>query len=242
MTVWNIAAAACSDRGRVRKNNEDAVAMDSDAGIFIVCDGMGGAAAGEVASRRTADSVLAALTSNRSANLSDAIQAANADLYAAARLERDHGGMGTTIVVLSFAGETTWVAHVGDSRCYRLRGNRFEQMTNDHSFVAEQVRSGLMTQAEAASSPMRNVITHAIGTNEHVEADLIEWPVADDDVCLLASDGLTREVSDDDIAGILRGMRDPEDACEALVAAANEAGGRDNVSCIVVRFRNRRAP
>lgn len=241
MTAWSLAAAARSDRGRVRNNNEDAFAMDVDAGIFIVCDGMGGAAAGEVASRRTADSVLAALRNKPPVNLSDAIKAANADVFAAAKLERDHGGMGTTLVALSFAGETVRVAHVGDSRCYRLRDSRFEQMTNDHSFVAEQVRRGLMTQVEAASSPMRNVITHAIGTNEHVEADLIEWPVADDDICLLASDGLTREVSDDDIAGILRAMRDPEDACKVLVAAANEAGGRDNVSCIVVRFRNRPA-
>jgi protein phosphatase len=239
MKTWIAKSAACSDRGRSRSNNEDAIAIDPVAGIFIVCDGMGGAAAGEIASRNVADNVLKALQQNPALSLLAAISAANKELFVAANEQNDRWGMGTTIVALRFKNDTAVVANVGDSRCYRLREDMFDQMTRDHSFVADQIRRGLMTREEAATSPMKNVITRAVGTSEQVEIDTVTWHIEDGDVYLLTTDGLTRELSDLEIGEIVGAHVDPEAACNALIAAANEVGGRDNISCVVVRIASR---
>lgn len=225
-----------SDRGQVRANNEDAFAIDVDAGVFIVCDGMGGAASGEIASRMTADGVLGAVREDPSIALATAIASANQKLFVAAREEIENHGMGTTIVALKLAGNTAAVANVGDSRCYRLRDSVLEQMTQDHSFVGEQVRRGLMSASEAALSSMKNVITRAVGTSEQLEVDAAEWEIRSDDLYLLASDGLTREVSDQGIAEILREHENLQAACGRLLNAANDAGGRDNATCILIRI------
>jgi protein phosphatase len=126
---------------------------------------------------------------------------------------------------------------VGDSRCYRFRESRLERLTHDHSLVDEQVRLGQLTQAQAETSPMRNVITRAVGTQDEVDADVIEFVVAADDLYLLASDGLMREVDDASIAGILGDASNLEETCAQLIRTANEAGGRDNITCVLVRAR-----
>jgi serine/threonine protein phosphatase PrpC len=236
MTEWNVTAAYRSDRGHVRGNNEDAVAADVQAGVFIVCDGMGGAAAGEIASRRTADGVFDAVQKNHGTSLAAAIASANESLFLVAGGTSYLHGMGTTIVALKLTGDAAELANVGDSRCYRLRGGILEQMTQDHSFVAEQMRRGLMTEQEAATSPMKSVITRAVGTCESVDVDTVHWQIKNGDIYLLASDGLTRELSDRAIAEVLREVQEPDAACDVLVAAANRAGGRDNVTCVVVRI------
>ena len=145
--------------------------------------------------------------------------------------------MGTTLVAMATRDHRAWVAHVGDSRCYRLRDGRLERLTHDHSLVDEQVRLGQLTQAQAETSPMRNVITRAVGTQDEVDADVIEFAVAPGDVYLLASDGLMREVDDERIAGILRASEGLEETCAKLIRAANEAGGRDNITCVLARAR-----
>ena len=146
-------------------------------------------------------------------------------------------GMGTTLVAMATRGHHAWVAHVGDSRCYRFRDSRLERLTHDHSLVDEQVRLGQLTQAQAEMSPMRNVITRAVGTQDEVDADVIEFAVIPGDLYLLASDGLMREVDDEQIAAILRASGELEQTCAQLIEAANRAGGRDNITCVLARAR-----
>jgi serine/threonine protein phosphatase PrpC len=234
-----LTAAGISDRGRSRRANEDFFVMVPEAGAFVVCDGMGGAAAGETASHLAAETAAAALaTAKRSAGaIREAVRLANSAVYERARRDRRLEGMGTTLVALSLSGNTAWVGHVGDSRCYRWRSGTLERLTQDHSLVEEQIRIGRMTREQARRSPMQNVITRAVGTRTEVVADVQEFQLQHDDVFLLASDGLTRELTDVTIAGILRADgSDLDAACANLIAAANAAGGRDNITCVLVRF------
>jgi PPM family protein phosphatase len=212
--------------------------MVPEAGAFVVCDGMGGAAAGETASHLAAETAAAALAkAKRGAGaIREAVRMANKAVYDRARRDRRLEGMGTTLVALSLSGDTAWVGHVGDSRCYRWRSGTLERLTQDHSLVEEQIRIGRMTREQARRSPMQNVITRAVGTRAEVVADVQEFQLQHDDVFLLASDGLTRELTDAAIAGILRADgSDLDAACGNLIAAANAAGGRDNITCVLVR-------
>jgi protein phosphatase len=143
--------------------------------------------------------------------------------------------MGTTLVALSLDASKAWVGHVGDSRCYRWRGGKLERLTQDHSLVEEQIRIGRMTREQARRSPMQNVITRAVGTRPDVQVDIQELELQRDDVFLIASDGLTRELDDAAIGKILKEAADVEKACVALLTAANGAGGRDNITCVLVR-------
>jgi serine/threonine protein phosphatase PrpC len=244
-----------TDVGCVRPHNEDSCAADSAMGAFVVCDGIGGAAAGEIASRldylrsRLA-SMPAAECSSSAQRLCEAIHTANAAVLTAGRRARHLRGMGTTVVALLFGsaadghghGELA-LAHVGDSRCYRLRDGRMELLTSDHSFVAEQVRAGHMTEAEAERSPMRSFITRAIGTTPAVEPEVQRVHCRAGDLYLLASDGLTGELADPEIAAAMATIATlPEptaamlDAvCAGLVASANARGGHDNVTVLLVR-------
>jgi PPM family protein phosphatase len=236
-------AAGASDQGRIRKSNEDAYGLSvhnrEGECNFVVCDGMGGAAAGEVASRLAVDAMLEAMSQNplTPESLQNAVDAANHSVHVSAEHNPARAGMGTTLVAMATRGNRAWVAHVGDSRCYRFRSNSLESLTRDHSLVDEQVRLGQLTPAQAEVSPMRNVITRAIGTQDEVDADVIEFAVAPGDLYLLASDGLMREVDDEQIADILRGAEQLEKTCADLIWAANEAGGRDNITCLLVRAR-----
>jgi serine/threonine protein phosphatase PrpC len=239
--VLEYEAAGLSDQGRTRKSNEDAYGLNLSEGAcnFVVCDGMGGAAAGEIASRLAVEAMLGAMNHGALTleTFQQAVAAANDSVHRSANQDPSRAGMGTTLVAMATRGNRAWVAHVGDSRCYRLRGGRLERLTHDHSLVDEQVRLGQLTPAQAETSPMRNVITRAVGTQDEVAADLIEFAVAPGDMYLLASDGLMREVDDEHIARILRAAGDLEQACAQLIRAANEAGGHDNITCLLARAR-----
>jgi serine/threonine protein phosphatase PrpC len=253
---WRPAFAMLSHRGRVRRANQDVCAALPERGAFVVCDGIGGAAGGEVASRLASEAFLDSLRrvvpatkgASNSANhsrdcLSAAVKAANDAVFRYSRRSPGLSGMGTTLVAAlleSSGAGTLWLANVGDSRCYRLRAGVLEQLTEDHSLVEEQVRAGTLSSIQAASSPIRNIITRAIGSQIDVEADIASYPVQHGDIYLLATDGLTHELTDNAIAGILaktlgeRSSGALDAACQALVDAANAHGGRDNVTVLLI--------
>lgn len=233
-------AAALTHVGRIRTTNEDAYGLCLEAGVFAVCDGMGGAAAGEVASQLTVDTVIERFCKPDSSNdrlktMEEAIDEANELVHARSERESALHGMGTTLVALSISDGHALIAHVGDSRCYLYRQGELIRETNDHSLVDEQVRMGQLTQDQAERSPLRNVITRAIGTQRSVAPELLEMDLEKGDLLLLCSDGLTRELPDERIAGVLSEESDLEGLCGRLVDAAIESGGRDNVTCVVVK-------
>jgi len=233
-------AAAVTDRGRKRPSNEDAFGFSVEHGVFVVCDGMGGAAAGEIASSLAADEVVRLLSSREAdARLPEAaesaISKANHVIHSRAQRNVKLNGMGTTLVGLLASENHVLVFNVGDSRCYRLRNLTLEQVTLDHSLVEEQVRLGRMTASEALRSPLRNVITRALGTQPEVTPDTFELEAADGDLFLLCSDGLTRELPDQQIESLLAAELPLDELCAHLVAAAKKAGGSDNITCLLVR-------
>lgn len=234
------AAAAVSDRGRMRSNNEDAFGYSVEHGVYVVCDGMGGAAGGEVASSLAVDEVLRVLSHPACAAslpqaAHQAVSAANHAVFSRAEQNPRLAGMGTTLVVLVTAGHRAWVLNVGDSRCYRLCAGTVEQITLDHSLVEEHVRAGRMTPTEALRSPLRNVITRAIGTQQAIAADCFELEPRPGDLFLLCSDGLTRELPDAEIYDILNDEGSLQERLVRLVDAANQVGGQDNITCILVQ-------
>lgn len=244
------AVAAVSDCGSKRPSNEDTFRFSAEHGVYIVCDGMGGAAAGEIASGMAADEVLSVLCGRPAgAPLEEAVEtavrSANETILFRAEHEPQLNGMGTTLVGLVTEGRRVLVFNVGDSRCYRWRPTvpehdkkkrgKLEQISQDHSLVEEQVRMGHITPAEALLSPLRNVITRALGTQPGVEPDLFDLKAEDGDIFLLCSDGLTGELPDPLIASLLDSSLPLEDLCVRLVDAANQAGGHDNITCMLVR-------
>lgn len=238
--VLHYLAAAVTDRGRKRTSNEDAFGYSVEHGVYLVCDGMGGAAAGEVASSIAVDETLAKLSARTAAvplprAAEEAVNAANQAIYMRAQRNPKLNGMGTTLVGLLVNESHVCVVNVGDSRCYRIHGGQMEQVTLDHSLVEEQVRMGRMTPAQALRSPMRNVITRALGTQPSVTPDLFEMDAQAGDLFLLCSDGLTRELSDLTIQSLLAGNAPLQDRCTRLVEAAKKAGGQDNITCVLVQ-------
>lgn len=259
-----------SDRGRVRRRNEDACAAAPLYGVFVVCDGMGGAAGGEIASHLAAETFVSHLSQGEGhrgqiasrirGGIAGAVQAANRAVYQQARKAPNLSGMGTTLVGLVqipagsevpvAASEEAdderrslpawWLVHVGDSRGYLWRNRRLERLTADHSIVEEQVRAGQITEAQAVESPMRNLITRAVGTEASVEPEIRALYPEEQDVYLLASDGLTRDLTDEEIMTILCRMPSRitegilHSACRELVDAANGKGGSDNVTVVLV--------
>jgi len=240
--VLHYPAAALSDRGRKRPSNEDAFGFSVEDGVYVVCDGMGGAAAGEVASSVAVEEVLHLLT-GRGQNgnpmlpgaIEDALVAANEAIFLRAQRNKRLSGMGTTVVVLAVQDAHVWVLNIGDSRCYRLRQGRLELLTLDHSLVEEQVRMGRMTQSEAQRSPLKNVITRALGTQNRVTPDVFGMEAEPLDLFLLCTDGLTREIPDAAIASVLSQDGSLEELCARLVESAKKAGGHDNITCLLVR-------
>lgn len=238
--VGHYTAAAVTDRGRKRPSNEDAFGYSVEHGIYVVCDGMGGAAAGEIASSIAVDEMMKLLASGEAADhqpaaVEQAINAANSAIYTRAQRSNKLSGMGTTLVSLLTVERRAWMINVGDSRGYRLRGGHIDQITADHSLVEEQVRLGRMSRSEALRSPLRNVITRALGTQVAISADVFELDAEPGDIYLLCSDGLTRELTDIQIESALSVGGPLEETCANLVAAANEAGGHDNITCLLVR-------
>ena len=271
--------AQLTDPGRVRQGNEDtcAFAQGCEVQAFVVCDGMGGAAAGEVASHLAASTFLAHLTSPLAGHplplrprtrLEAAIQAANSRVFSSSRQSAQLHGMGTTLVGLLYvppsspaahnnghraksppapparqdASPPLWLVNVGDSRCYLFRDRTLAQLTLDHSFVEEQLRAGQITAIQAATSPMRNLITRAIGSSSAVEPDIQAHCPYPGDIYLLASDGLTRDLTLEQIEQTLRTLPRPvseadlNQACRTLIEQANAHGGNDNITVLLVAF------
>lgn len=242
--VVRYTAAAVTDRGRKRPSNEDAYGFSIEAGVYVVCDGMGGAAAGEIASTLAVDEILRLLKDRSQsgthfpAAAQSAVTAANEAIFSRAQRNRRFNGMGTTLVVMVTHDQRVWILNVGDSRCYRLRGGRLEQLTVDHSLVEEQVRLGRMTPNEALHSQWKNVITRALGTQPQVTPDIFEMEAEGGDLFLLCSDGLTRELPDQTIESILSSDLPLEMLSTRLVEEAKRAGGHDNITCLLVRAQS----
>ncbi|MGA2340247.1 MAG: Stp1/IreP family PP2C-type Ser/Thr phosphatase [Terracidiphilus sp.] len=238
--VVHYTAAALTDRGRKRPSNEDAFGYSIEHGVYVVCDGMGGAAAGEVASSLAVAEVMQLLTNRPGANplpadAEQAVAVANEAIFSRSQRSQKLNGMGTTLVALLVEERHAWMLNVGDSRGYRLRNSKLEQITLDHSLVEEQMRLGQMSLEEALRSPLKNVITRALGTQSLVTPDVFELETEPGDLFLLCSDGLTREISDPLIESLLQLDLPLEILCSRLVAAANQAGGHDNITCLLVR-------
>jgi serine/threonine protein phosphatase PrpC len=226
-------AGVASDRGLVRLNNEDSYLVRR--GLYAVCDGMGGARAGEVASEMACRGLLEIEPDDASAeDLADTVVEIDLAIVRRSLVEEDLVGMGTTLTA-ALAGEgSLTLAHVGDSRAYRLRSGGLDQLTEDHSWVAEMVRRGELTPAQAAVHPHRSVITRVLGSGGELRPDIVEVPVEEGDRILICSDGLTSMVSDERIAEILGQNDEPPTAARLLVEAALASGGEDNVTVVVI--------
>lgn len=248
--VARYAAAAVTDCGRKRPSNEDAFGYSVARGVYVVCDGMGGAAAGEVASSLAVDEMMRLLAGGAAARpsegSSDAARSwiaeareaaawANTAIFKRAQHSRNLSGMGTTMVALLTEDRRCCMINVGDSRGYRMRNGHLQQITLDHSLVEEQVRLGRISRQEAQRSPLKNVITRALGTQSAVTPDIFELDALPGDLFLLCSDGLTRELSDPMLESLLKLDLPLRELCARLVNAANEAGGHDNITCLLVR-------
>jgi len=250
-----VAHKGLSDVGRKREHNEDSFAVIPEDNLFLVADGMGGHAAGEVASRIAVNAIADFIASTRkdaeitwpyeydtnlsvaSNRLKTAIRLANQRILDTIAERRDLEGMGTTLVSVLLSDGVACVGHVGDSRSYLVRGGELSQVTGDHSWVNEQVKLGFLTKEDAVRHPFRNVVTRALGSKEDVQVDISEKPLQKDDTILLCSDGLNTMVDDKTILDLVqRSNGDVETAARNLIAKANEGGGEDNVTVILMRI------
>jgi serine/threonine protein phosphatase PrpC len=249
-----IASGGVTDLGRVRSNNEDCYKIVETLNLYVLSDGMGGEAHGEIASAMAVETVVKHcldLETNPAATvigtvqpnwssftkrLSTAVHLANRNIFKSAEENPEQHGMGATLTAVWINGAKLSVAHVGDSRAYLLRGGTLLQLTRDHSLVAEQVRRGILTSAEAEESDMQSVLLRALGAQAEIEVDAEEHTLFPRDVLLLCSDGLTRMVTEPEIAGTLQVESDLTRAAESLVAMANERGGPDNITVVIVRL------
>lgn len=240
-----------SDRGMTRRHNEDCFRLDPAHQLYLVADGMGGHRHGEIASRLAVESIceFVVATTDRDATwpyvpepdlrrhsnvLKMAIRTAHDKVLGAIRKDRRLFGMGTTVVGFILEGDTAAVAHVGDSRAYRLRDGRLDLLTEDHTWVAEQVVAGFLSEDQARLHPLKNVVTRALGGEKEVVVDVREVEVTGGDLYLLCSDGLTTMLSDEEIYTKTNSRGGVEDICRALVAAANSRGGHDNVTVVAL--------
>jgi protein phosphatase len=250
-----IASDGLTDVGRVRTNNEDSFRILESLHLFVISDGMGGEAHGEVASSLAVETIVNYCTeakddsgitlseapgdhwAEKTKRLQSAVHLANSRIYESAQKNPEQRGMGATLTAAWFDNGRLSIAHVGDSRAYLLRGGTLQQLTNDHSLVAEQVRRGIITPQEAEASEMQSVLLRALGAHSEVEVDVDEVGIYPRDVLLLCSDGLTRMVTEPEIAGSLQAETNPTSAARKLIELANERGGIDNVTVIVARFQ-----
>src|SRR5687768_15574255 len=255
---------AATSTGRVRPINEDAFLAQADQGLFVVCDGMGGAASGEVASKLAVDMIGASLNGttpnppshsvlrraggengvaefhDRTLQLGEAIKKANLTIIDRAR-DQAHAGMGTTVVGAWVDGSIVSIGHVGDSRAYLSNASGFERVTSDHSLVEAQVKAGLLNRDQSLQAEHQNILLRALGRDANVEIDLAEVPVSSGDRLMLCTDGLTWMVGDDELAAALdRFKGDPQAACDHLIEAANNSGGPDNITVVIVEFQGSR--
>jgi protein phosphatase len=247
---------AKTDVGLKRDHNEDSLCADPQLGLFIVCDGMGGRNAGEIASSLAVEVIQQHMNeayknsalpmigevnpklSPQTNRLASAVRLANQVVHGASHSRPGQSGMGTTVVCALINGSLLSVAHAGDSRLYLVRGAHIHALTVDHSLVAEQVRQGLLTEEQAEQSAQRHIVTRALGVEETLQVDLDEIELIKGDLLLLCSDGLTKGVKPAEILRVLREVKEPQAACERLVNLANKAGGEDNTTVIVVMIKN----
>ena len=244
-------AAGQTSVGMVRKNNEDAFFLAPEKGLLVVADGMGGHASGEIASRMAVDAIRNYFDApgegckppligiydddftEDTNRLGSAVRLANMAIYEAAQQNDKWRGMGTTIVCALLNKRKLSIAHVGDSRLYLIRAGGIEQLTDDHSVVAEQVKRELISQKEADQSEIKNMLTRALGIDTDVEVDLDELDLLGDDALVLCTDGLTNMVRDEEILSAVIAGRDPSVVSQSLIEQANEGGGKDNITVIV---------
>jgi protein phosphatase len=249
---FSLQARGATDVGRRREHNEDAFLVDLEASLFVVADGMGGHAGGGTAStiavqtiqdrvRAARAAAPASFTAPTAADASHfpsvlrlSVEAACRAIFGAAQEDPSLAGMGTTVTAALVTGRTAYVAHVGDSRCYLLRGGRIFQLSEDHSLVNEQLKAGAITEEEARQSRFRNIITRSVGFEEDVLVDVVGLELEKEDAIVLCCDGLSNLVTDSEILEIAAGTRLAE-APERLIALANERGGDDNITVIVVK-------
>ncbi|GGG98988.1 PP2C family protein-serine/threonine phosphatase [Silvibacterium dinghuense] len=234
-----IRAAGSSDRGRARRTNEDAFGFDLDRGLFIVCDGVGGRAAGEVASRSAVDCVLSRFPhsiedfNDAGFELQRAIHVANRSIRAAQR-EEAYAGMCTTIVTAHFDGSRMWIAHIGDSRAYLLRRESLHRLTDDDSQLVQILRRDPLRLSSADAASLDSTLTQALGASDVVVPTVTMVQVQLGDCFLLATDGICKALSNSDMLSLLLASATPEQACQHLIHAADDSGGFDNATCIVV--------
>ena len=241
--------ATATHPGMVRSHNEDSITADGEIGLAVLADGMGGYNAGEVASGIAVAMIPAEIRKALSACVPESLDGrgieriiseqaarANATIYQAAQNETQYRGMGTTLVVALWHDNHLSVGHIGDSRLYRLRNDKLEQITRDHSLLQEQIDSGMISKEDARHAPNKNLVTRAVGIDPEVEAEVHTYPVRRDDIYLICSDGLPDMVPDEDIENTLASLKaNLSLAAEQLVQQANDNGGRDNISVILVR-------
>lgn len=231
-----------TDIGKVREINQDCFSVETERGVYIVADGMGGHAAGEKASQtaveiiteRLGDGVAAASNGQLLDAIQTAIQDANREIINASMEDASMRGMGTTATVIVTRGNQIYVGHVGDSRAYLIRNRRIDQITDDHSIVAQLVRARAITPQEAARHPYRNVITRCLGMQADVEADTQQRELKQGDRLLICSDGLSGLVSDDEMLQYVVSSTDPQQTCQELVNLALERGGSDNITVVLI--------
>jgi protein phosphatase len=256
-TKGSVEVAGATDPGCVRKNNEDNFAVDPELGLLLVADGMGGHNSGEVASDLASKTILdfarrmlggaksllpeggTAALSPRGRQLEYFVKTANTMIYEKGRAFPKDAGMGTTVVAALVDGKSLTVAHVGDSRLYLWRRGELAQLTEDHSLVGEQVKRGQITADEASRSNLQNILTRALGAEGDVQVDVADHPLMPGDLILLATDGLSKMVSDAEVAQTIAAEPAPQAVVDALIAKARAAGGVDNVTVVVARVPTR---
>jgi len=235
-------ANGCSDCGRVREHNEDMFRVDSEDGLFVVADGMGGHASGEIASAMAVEILFKTLVgcegsktdSCNKETLQKAIELANSTIFQDAQVHQERMGMGTTLTLICRNLDQLYLGHVGDSRAYRLRGYELTQLTRDHTWVNMQVHAGLLSQQEAEHAKMRHILVKSLGTQPEIEPDIVSVDVKSNDRFLLCSDGLSDLVEHNDLQNLLAGNGTPAEITRRLIAKANALGGRDNITAIVI--------
>jgi PPM family protein phosphatase len=242
---------AATDTGRIRDLNEDAHMLWAEQGLFVVCDGMGGCPAGEVASQMAVETILERLSDTgqeaaafhaagergyraQTSRLAEAVRCSNQFIYSQSQKDPSQAEMGTTIVGAWITQNIASVAHVGDSRAYLWHNGHLEPLTRDHSLVEEHVHAGRLNRDESLQSDQQNILLRVLGREPEIEVELSEVPVRPGDYLLLCSDGLTRMVSEATLASAIFRLRDPQRICDDLVAAANRNGGADNITVVVV--------
>ncbi|OGS20679.1 MAG: hypothetical protein A2252_04715 [Elusimicrobia bacterium RIFOXYA2_FULL_39_19] len=249
-----LVVAGLTDVGMKRQNNEDNLSIDEEIKLLIVCDGAGGQATGEVASKIAVDVILdqvrrsilkkeRSIFGEKNPNFSDetnqlasSIRFANQVIFEAAKKYPQNSGMATTVVAVLVKEDNFVFCNVGDSRIYLIREGQFTQITNDHSLVMEQLRRGLITKEQAEKSEYKNILVRALGPSQAVEVDLNEMPAKDGDLLILCSDGLTHTANDKQIYELIKNDEDPVEICKKLVKLANDMGGADNTTVVVAKL------